>query len=234
MLCMHVNVYLDVHLYVFICLSVYVCWFVYLSVCLSVCLAVCLIMNVYAFQLAHMHFLCLSVCVHAFFSLCVLICMCVFICACVCVLVSGCAPMRHVCVCLSVYVCACAHIQYIFMHDLKMWVHFVSQTKVLCTRHFSTKENLFITQSLQLLEPAHYHHRRYIKYCDGFAQSIARQQLSKHVATHAPRNNMVEVFLCAPHRTTIWQKCLLGGPTHETVWVLVFIVVHAVSIQQEL
>jgi hypothetical protein len=30
--------------------------------------------------------------------------------------------------------------------------------------------------------------------CDGFAQSITRQQLSKHVPTHAPCNNTVEVF----------------------------------------
>jgi hypothetical protein len=36
-------------------------------------------------------------------------------------------------------------------------------------------------------------------YCDGFAQSIARQRLSKHVLLHAPRNNTVEVFsLCSP------------------------------------
>jgi hypothetical protein len=27
------------------------------------------------------------------------------------------------------------------------------------------------------------------KYCNGFDQSIARQQLGKHVPTHAPRNN---------------------------------------------
>jgi hypothetical protein len=34
-------------------------------------------------------------------------------------------------------------------------------------------------------------------YCDGFAQSIARRQPSKHVPTHAPRNITVGVFsLC--------------------------------------
>jgi hypothetical protein len=35
-------------------------------------------------------------------------------------------------------------------------------------------------------------------YCDGFAESIARQQPSKHVLTHAPRNNRVEVFSFCP------------------------------------
>jgi hypothetical protein len=35
-------------------------------------------------------------------------------------------------------------------------------------------------------------------YYEGFAQSIARQRLSKHVPTHAPRNNTVEVFSLCP------------------------------------
>jgi hypothetical protein len=32
------------------------------------------------------------------------------------------------------------------------------------------------------------------KYCEGYAQSIARQQPRKHVPIHVPRNSTVEVF----------------------------------------
>jgi hypothetical protein len=34
-----------------------------------------------------------------------------------------------------------------------------------------------------------------VTYCGRFAQSIARHHLSKHVPTHLPCNNAVEVFL---------------------------------------
>jgi hypothetical protein len=53
------------------------------------------------------------------------------------------------------------------------------------------------------------------KYCDGLAQSIARQRPSEHVPTHAPRKNTVEMFsLC--QRT---DRCYATRPRscHTTV-----------------
>jgi hypothetical protein len=35
-------------------------------------------------------------------------------------------------------------------------------------------------------------------YCDGFAESIARQRPSKHVPTHAPRNSTLEMLSSCP------------------------------------
>jgi hypothetical protein len=36
-------------------------------------------------------------------------------------------------------------------------------------------------------------------YCDRFPQSIARQRLGKHIPTHTPRNDTVEVFSSCLH-----------------------------------
>jgi hypothetical protein len=45
---------------------------------------------------------------------------------------------------------------------------------------------------------------QYLKYCNGFDQRIARQRLGKHIPTHAPPKNMVEVFSIwsASHNST--------------------------------
>jgi hypothetical protein len=152
---------------VFFCLYVYFYLFVSVDAmcacqCLLGCGSVCLSVYIPDYECIW-----LSACIHAFFvsvrvclrpSVCVQVfSLCVSLSLHVCVSVSG-------CVYASVCLCMCVH-TYEFIQGLKILVHFTSQTKVLFTKHFSIKENVFITQSLQLLESAHYHHRRYIKYC---------------------------------------------------------------------
>jgi hypothetical protein len=53
-------------------------------------------------------------------------------------------------------------------------------------------------------------------YCDGFLESIARQQPSKHVPTHAPRNNTVEVFFMSAHGPLLYNACAVTS--HNRVW----------------
>jgi hypothetical protein len=46
-------------------------------------------------------------------------------------------------------------------------------------------------------------------YCDGFAQSIARQQLGKHVRTHTwPTIQQTRCFLCGPLREFARKLCV--------------------------
>jgi hypothetical protein len=59
----------------------------------------------------------------------------------------------------------------------------------------------------------------FLNYCGGFAQSIARQQASKHVLTHAPCNNTVEVFF----RVRAWTvaiQCMRHDITQQCVGIM--------------